>query len=495
MSNLKVQALGPDLQNKAHTSKKTFKLKSCQCLGIEFQSITVEAMVAGGTQQLSITGLPSSVIKDSREKIRLLVEQFTHWPNNKNLYIHLLPAGHLKIGSHFELAIFMAAVLALEQDNFPEAALEQIKKIHWTGSLNLHEEVESNQDSKIFKDFRGQKIFSPKNKMCLYELMSRLQANDFSFLNLDTAKEASDIIPLKFPRITGRHKERFWILCASLCQSPCLMLGPPGVGKSYLADWASYFAPNFSKQIQSQRTKLWRLSSNTLKNRQKSLAPHSRSRISEFIGFERSGKSFPGLLSLSHGGTLILDEFCELNRDVREILRVVLDQKQLIRHTRAGTVKWPSDFWLLCTSNPCPCGRSLIKDHGRCTCLARQRLEYLNRLSGPLVDRMPLKLFLYEEERKSELYKVFKLDELDHNKWQNIQTAFLDTKAVSKPTWLSNRRSNQRTQQQRKKLFQACSFLSNWLYPEQSAFDLKKIWQDFLSADDEILRFLNNDEL
>ena len=83
-----------------------------------------------------------------------------------------------------------------------------------------------------------------------------------------------------------------------------------------------------------------------------------------------------------------------MNRDVREILRNILDTKIIIRNTTAGSVSWPADFWLIATANPCPCGESTGGDLSECRCLRQQVQQYQSRLSGPMLDRFGVKLFV-----------------------------------------------------------------------------------------------------
>ena len=127
--------------------------------------------------------------------------------------------------------------------------------------------------------------------------------------------------------------------------------------------------------------------------------PHSRTHLSEFVGVARHEVPRPGIFTLSHGGLLVLDEFPELARDAREILRNILDEKKVVKNTKAGFCTWPADFWLIMTANPCPCGSARGRDLSKCRCQERLRLQYLARFSGPLLDRVGVKLFLTEEEK------------------------------------------------------------------------------------------------
>jgi predicted ATPase with chaperone activity len=95
---------------------------------------------------------------------------------------------------------------------------------------------------------------------------------------------------------------------------------------------------------------------------------------------------------------LILDEFHELNRDCRELLRTVLDQKKIMKHTRDESIDWPAEFWLILTANPCECGYAEGPDLSNCHCLRHILKTYQARLSGPLLDRMGIRRFVKVED-------------------------------------------------------------------------------------------------
>jgi len=129
------------------------------------------------------------------------------------------------------------------------------------------------------------------------------------------------------------HWERFWILISAIAEVPILLIGPPGAGKSHLAQWSHALLPERNHETKSQIEQIWRLANLDNIPQVPLISPHAKSKLSEFVGVKRNKQDQPGHFSLAHGGMLILDEFAEMNRDCREILRNVLDSKQIIKNT------------------------------------------------------------------------------------------------------------------------------------------------------------------
>lgn len=373
----------------------TARCHSLQAQGMDHQKIVIEVLSLRGNQTLSLVGQADPALKESLEKIRCLLRQKKCWGPSTQLLVNLLPPETPKMGAHFELALYTACLLALmacEKDC--REALAKMDQQILIGALGLDGQLLHTHYSERLSEER-QDVVGPDHFNNLAEFENFLFESPETQLPPRKKREAFSLINDEPEiQVTGREAERFWISIASLLKAPILLLGPPGAGKSHLSKWAYNLLPKLSEQDHRICSSIWKSSDLELKNHRPLIHPHSRTRYSDFIGTSTQQRQRPGLYALAHQGLLILDEFNELNRDCRELLRTVLDEKRVLRHTRAGSIVWKADFWLILTANPCECGFSNGRDLSRCSCSHAILKNYQNRLSGPLLDRMAVKRFV-----------------------------------------------------------------------------------------------------
>jgi magnesium chelatase family protein len=389
--------------------KNITRIQSAVISGYKTQFVTVEALKVRGLSQLILTGLPDLYLRDSRDKIRVLLSQNNIWAPLEKVIAHIFPPEIDKGGAHLELPLAVACFVALQNSQIHEQTREDLKSLYFLGSLTLEGTIEPTQACEVIEPDLQDLCIGPKQVFRFEELSEAMihgtlksflkvkrviplrTSNALSIPDKKTRKETESVA------VDGLLWEKFWISCAALCRSPVLMMGSPGIGKSTLARWAStLISAHADKRVSQDVKRIWRLAQGTLPpDGVPKIFPHPRSHISEFLGTKTKSKMIiPGFFSLAHGGVLVLDEFLEMNRDSREILRTVLETKQLLKRTPTDTSLWPADFWLLATANPCPCGLSDGYNLDQCRCTQSQLKNYQSKLSGPLWDRFGLRLFV-----------------------------------------------------------------------------------------------------
>ncbi len=364
------------------------QIKTHQYQGLEKKEILVQAIKTRGLAQLSLTGNVSHTLRDSRDKIKALVTLSASWGPVDKILVNILPADMPKFSSQLELPIALAVKILLSEEEMTFNAFEKLKSFYFTGVVSLSGDVAG-------------EAFCNEGK-CVARFKSFEEVWDFIFdrKTFSIEKKDSCFCEESDPIVAqGRDYEKFWLEVAAKARVPVLLMGAPGIGKTYLARWAQSLLEEPQGKIREEINQIWTLSGKARYPRIPLQIPHARSHLSEFVGMSRMDVPRPGIFSLAHGGLLILDEFPELSRDCREILRNIIDEKEVRKNSKAGFISWPADFWLILTANPCACGMARGDDLSDCRCPESSRLKYIARFSGPLLDRIGMKLFMTKEER------------------------------------------------------------------------------------------------
>ena len=407
-----------------------------KCIGIEAVPVVTEVDIAPGIG-IHLVGLADAAVKESLLRTITALQSRGFRIPGKKIVINLAPADMHKKGSGYDLPIALGIIAASRQRDLPllkdflimgELGLDgAVKEI--PGALPLAELAEAEglkgcilplKSAVEAVELHGVDIYGvcdieevlrvlsgeePCDDLLAINRLKMVQEEKDGNTGMTALEEGgsgyTDGI-LDFADIIGQEGAKRGLEIAASGGHNVILIGSPGSGKSSLAKAMAGVLPKLSLSESLQTSKIYSVAGKGNKNgglmrNRPFRAPHYSASLAAILG-GGSDTILPGEISLAHNGIFFADEFCEAPKRALEALRAPMEDRKVVISRLKSKVEYPADFMLVAATNPCPCG--YYGEGDRCICTPSRRIAYLSKLSGPIMDRIDVQLFLRKVDPK-----------------------------------------------------------------------------------------------
>ena len=379
-------------------------------VGVDAVEVEVEVNLAEGGMGLFLVGLPDNAVKESEERIRSAFENSELKMTSKKMVVNLAPADLRKEGSAFDVSIAIGILAATGQVQslmlnesmiLGELSLDgTIKGIK--GALPMAVAARTKGLKRIFVPkensdeaavVEGIDVVAVESLRDIVDMLNEFKPIEPVYVDLSLDNQEDESIYIEdFADVKGQPRVKRALEISAAGGHNAIMIGSPGSGKSMLSRRLPSIMPPLTLDEALETTKIHSVAGKMgtvkgLMRHRPFRAPHHLTSQVALIGGGQTPQ--PGEVSLAHNGILFLDELPEFGRNVLEVLRQPLEDKQITISRARYSVDYPANFTLIASMNPCPCGYYGHPTR-ECSCSPGAVQRYMGRISGPLLDRIDL---------------------------------------------------------------------------------------------------------